>query len=99
MGYAKSPLARFVYRRILAVKNKSEKKGKPNLNVHFLLHMPFRGIAKNSGGMASLEMTDAIIEMVNGHFFKGAGHLIRSKFRKGKLDKRINAEIKKSNKN
>ena len=28
-------------------------------------------------GMVSMEMAEAILTMVNGHFFKGAGRLIR----------------------
>ena len=49
MYYAKSRLARLVYRILADKKKKSEDKGKPDLNVLFIYNMPFRGIAKMKG--------------------------------------------------
>lgn len=51
MYYAKSPIARFAYRKLTKMKKKSEEAGKPDLNILFIYNMPFRAIAKMTGGM------------------------------------------------
>lgn len=76
MSYAKSGLARFVCGRITAMRAKSDRKGVPDLNILSIYNMPFRGISKLMGPMVSLEMVDAILESVNGHFWRGIGHLL-----------------------
>lgn len=43
--------------------------------------MPFRAIAKMTGGMVSMEMVEGIVTMVNGHFFRELGHTIAGFFR------------------
>jgi len=85
--YAKNPIARFVYGRIAAMKNKSEAAGKPDLNILSIYNMPFRGIAKLMGPMVNMEMVDAILFIVNGHFFRGVGRLFGAWWRKGRQDK------------
>lgn len=87
MYYAKSGLARFVYRRLTGMIDKSMEKGKPNLNLMFNYNMPFRGIAKMTGGMCTMEMAEGILIIVNGHFFKGLGQIIGGFFRAGKKHK------------
>lgn len=91
MYYAKSGLARFVYRRLTSMLNKSMEKGKPNLNLMFNYNMPFRGIAKMTGGMCSMEMAEGILIIVNGHLFKGLGQIIGGFFRAGKKRKAANS--------
>lgn len=81
MYYARSGLARFIYRRLTAMKVKSEEKGKPNLNILFIYNMPFRALAKMTAGMISMEMVDGILLIVNGKFFKGLGIVITGFFR------------------
>jgi beta-glucosidase len=71
MYYAKSRLARFIYKVLTAVKNRSEAKGEPNLNVLFIYNMPFRGIAKMTNGIVTMEMAHCLVHMVNGHFWSG----------------------------
>lgn len=71
MYYAKTGLARFVCKILTRIKDKSMAKGNPNLNVLFIYNMPFRGIAKMTGGAVTMEMAYALLEMVNGHFFRG----------------------------
>ena len=73
--YAKSGLARFIYKRLNAMKEKSEAKGVPDLNILFIYNMPFRAIAKMSGGMVSMDMVDGMVKVVNGHFFRGLGRI------------------------
>ena len=91
MYYAKSGLARFVYRRLTSMIDKSMEKGKPNLNLMFNYNMPFRGIAKMTGGMCTMEMAEGILIIVNGHFFKGFGQIIGGFFRAGKKRKAANS--------
>ena len=81
MYYAKSPIARFVYNKLTKMKKKSEEAGKPDLNILFIYNMPFRAIAKMTGGMVSMEMVEGIVTMVNGHLFRGLGHTIAGFFR------------------
>lgn len=81
MYYAKSPIARFAYNKLTQMKKKSEEAGKPDLNILFIYNMPFRAIAKMTGGMVSMEMVEGIVTMVNGHFFRGLGRVIGGFFR------------------
>lgn len=76
MYYAKSGLARFVYKVLTSMKNKAEDKGKPDLNVLFIYNMPFRALAKMTAGMVSMEMVEGILILVNGRFLKGLGKII-----------------------
>jgi len=85
--YAKSGLARFVYRIMTNMLNKSIEKGEPDLNITFIYNMPFRGIAKMAGGMCTMEMAEGILTICNGHFFKGLGRVIGGFFRSGKKRK------------
>ncbi len=88
MYYAKSAVARFVYKRLTQMKKKSEDAGKPDLNILFIYNMPFRAIAKMTGGMVSMEMVDGIVTMVNGHLFRGLGRTVRGFFRNRRLNKK-----------
>ena len=90
--YAKSGLARFVYRRMTNMLNKSIERGEPDLNITFIYNMPFRGIAKMAGGMCTMEMAEGILTICNGHFFKGLGAVIGGFFRSGKKRKAANSE-------
>lgn len=83
--YAKNPLARLVCRMLARMKDKSLAAGKPDLNILFIYYIPFRGIAKMMNGMVTMDMARALVRMVNGHFFRGAGALIRGFFSKPRL--------------
>lgn len=76
MYYAKSFIARKLYKMLTGMKEKSEAKGKPDLNILFLYNMPFRALAKMSGGIVSEKMVDDIVHIVNGHFFSGLGKVV-----------------------
>lgn len=84
MYYAKSGLARLIYKRLTAMKKKSEDAGKPDLNILFIYNMPFRALAKMTGGAVSMEMAKGVLAVVNGHFFKGIGIVIGGFFRNRK---------------
>ncbi len=90
--YAKSPLARLVGRILTRKKAGAEAGGVPDLTVLFIYNMPFRGIAKLMGPVVSMEMVDAILVIVNGHFFRGVGRLFTAWRRKKRQD-RATAEI------
>lgn len=78
--YARNPAARLAYKILTGLKNRAEAKGKPDLNILFIYNMPFRAIGKMTGGMVSDKMVDDILLIVNGHFFRGLGSLIKDCF-------------------
>lgn len=94
MYYAKSRLARLVYKILTDKKKKSEQIGKPDLNVLFIYNMPFRAIAKMTNGMVGTEMVDGMITVVNGHFFKGIGKIIGGFFSNRRKDKQFVRKLK-----
>lgn len=93
MYYAKSAIARFAYKKLTQMKKKSEDAGKPDLNILFIYNMPFRAIAKMTGGMVSSEMVDGIVTMVNGHLFRGLKKTVGGFFRNRRLNKKYLKEI------
>ena len=93
MYYAKSPIARFAYKKLTQMKKKSEDADKPDLNILFIYNMPFRAIAKMTGGMVSMDMVEGIVTMVNGHLFRGLGHTIAGFFRNQSQNKKYVKKI------
>lgn len=93
MYYAKSPIARFIYRVLTDKKKKNEEQGKPDLNLLFQYNIPFRAIAKMTGGLVSMEMVEGIVTIVNGHFFSGLGTVIAGFFRNRKQNKQYIRKI------
>ena len=93
MYYARSGLARLIYKVLTNLKKKSEAKGKPDLNILFIYNMPFRGIAKMTGGAVSLEMVDGMVQVVNGHFFRGMGKIIGGFFRNSRANREVEIKL------
>ena len=91
MYYAKSFIARHAYKVLDKRLKKSLEAGVPDLNTLFQFNMPFRAIGKMSNGQVSMEMVDAILLLVNGHFFKGLTGIIKGYF-KNRKDNRIYKE-------
>ena len=91
MYYAKGTAGRLAYKILTHFINKSIEKGQPNLNLLFNYNMPFRAIAKMTGGICTMEMAEGILTIVNGHFFKGLGAVIGGFFRSGKKRKAADA--------
>ena len=87
MYYAKSFIARHVYKVLYKRLKKSLEEGVPDLNTLFQFNMPFRAIGKMSNGQVSMEMVDAILLLVNGHFFKGLTGIIKGYFKNRKANK------------
>ena len=88
MYYAKSRLARLIYRILTDKKKKSEEQGKPDLNVLFIYNMPFRGIAKMTGGAVSMEMVKGIVDMVNGKWALGLKRVLKGYFHNKKENRK-----------
>lgn len=76
-SYAKGFGARMLYKVLHRRLEKSMKAGDPNLDILFVYNMPIRGISRMTGGTVNMKMVHAIAEMANGHFFRGAAHLIK----------------------
>ncbi|MCI6465515.1 MAG: glycoside hydrolase family 3 C-terminal domain-containing protein [Faecalicatena sp.] len=93
MYYAKSSLARLIYKILTSKKKKSEAKGKPDLNILFIYNMPFRSIAKMTNGMVSMEMVHGMVEVVNGHFFRGMKKVIGGFFANRKANQEYEARL------
>ncbi|WHE87638.1 beta-glucosidase [Lachnoanaerobaculum gingivalis] len=87
MYYAKSFIARHAYKVLDKRLKKSLEEGVPDLNTLFQFNMPFRAIGKMSNGQVSMEMVDAILLLVNGHFFKGLTGIIKGYFKNRKSNK------------
>lgn len=87
--YANGLMARFVFRCIKFAHSFLTKIGKreiANMIMMSVYHMPFRGIARLTGGIINTPMLDGMLMMVNGKFFKGLSYFLkeRSKFEKSK---------------
>ena len=94
LHYAKTGIARLAYKILTRVKEKSEAKGIPDLNILFVYNMPFRALAKMSGGLMSDRMVDDVVLLVNGHFWRGLGRLIGDFFRNRRANKAFMRKIR-----
>lgn len=88
LGNARSGLARFIYKQLEKKKKAADEAGKPDLNVLFIYNMPFRAIGKMTGGMVDKKMVEGMVDVVNGHFFGGAGKLIGGYFANSRENKK-----------
>ena len=71
MKYARGILGRMTYRILNRMKTAGDKKGTPDLNILFQYNMPFRALAKMTGGWISDTMVDGLVRIANGHSFSG----------------------------
>ncbi len=80
--YAKGGFARFVFHMIVFAYwflRKIGKRSAANIIMMSIYHMPFRGIARMTGGAVNMPMLNGILMIVNGHFFKGLNHLLKER--------------------
>lgn len=80
--YAKGFAARVAYYLIVFIHwilRKVGKRDKANIMVMSIYHMPFRGIARMTGGAVNMPMVDGMLMIANGHFFKGASKMLKEK--------------------
>lgn len=97
--YAKGIFGRLGFYIIVFVHwylKKTGKRNSANIMMMSIYHMPFRGIARMTGGAVNMPMLDGILMMVNGHFFKGLNHLLKERHKKIKAVK--HKELRKNNK-
>ncbi|MFC4320057.1 beta-glucosidase [Litchfieldia salsa] len=88
--YAKGVFARFAYKVIVFAYwflRKIGKRSTANIIMMSIYHMPFRGVARMTGGVINMPMLDGILMMVNGHFFKGLSHLLKERSKMMKFTK------------
>lgn len=93
MHQAPSVLARGaagVLKRLIA---RSQRKGTPDLNLFFLYNMPFRAMGKMTNGSVSMDMVDGIVDIANGHLFRGVGATASGFVRNSRESKRLAAEL------
>lgn len=88
MADARSPLARFGYRVLASRRDAADRRGTPDLNVLFLLNMPFRAMGKMANGMVDDATVDGVLRIVNGHFFRGLGATVGAFVRNWRANRR-----------
>lgn len=93
MYYARSSIARWIYRVLTKKKLKNEAEGKPDLNLLFQYNIPFRAIAKMTGGMVSADMVEGVVMVVNGHFFQGMKRVLAGFFENRRLNKEYEKKL------
>lgn len=76
LAAARNPLARLVGAVLNRAWRRAERAGVPDLNILFILNMPFRAIAKMSHGQVSMAMTEGMVDAVNGHLIRGLRTII-----------------------
>lgn len=57
-------------------------------------NMPFRAIAKMTGGMVNLDMAEGMVTAVNGHFVRGVIRVVRGFFANKKANKAYEGLLK-----
>ena len=67
--------------------------GKPDMTYAFVLNMPIRAMAQMTGGRITRAMTEDIVFLVNGHFWRGTGRLIKGYFRGRKIARAFDREL------
>lgn len=80
--YAKGGFARFAYHVINFAYwflKKIGKRSTANIIMMSVYNMPFRGVARMTGGIMNMPMLDGVLMMANGHFFKGLKHLLKER--------------------
>ncbi|MBU5593730.1 glycoside hydrolase family 3 C-terminal domain-containing protein [Amphibacillus sp. MSJ-3] len=91
--YAKGKFARFAYQMIKFSHwflRKIGKRSTANLIMMSVYHMPFRGMARMTGGIMNMPMVDGVLMIVNGHFFKGLKHVLKERKKMIKATKESN---------
>ncbi|MFC4320054.1 beta-glucosidase family protein [Litchfieldia salsa] len=80
--YAKGLIARMVYHLILFsywFLRKIGKRNAANIIMMSIYNLPFRGIARLTGGLVNMPMLDGILMIVNGNTFKGLNHVFKER--------------------
>ena len=89
-GFAARTIAKTLTKREAKILAKT---GCPDLNTLFVLNMPPRAMSKMTQGMVDSAMVDAIVNIANGHTFRGLGGVIAGFFRNQSANKRTAKEL------
>ncbi|HJD45502.1 MAG TPA: glycoside hydrolase family 3 C-terminal domain-containing protein [Candidatus Mediterraneibacter norfolkensis] len=73
MYYAKSSIARFIWKRLSRKIKKKEASGRPDVKRRRIMDTSFHALTKQTDGRISDEMMEGILLMINGHLSKGLG--------------------------
>lgn len=98
LQYAKGWVGRVFYRFAKWQVDSSIKKGKPDLDALFRFNMPIRAMGKMMNGMINMDMAEALLEIFDGHFFKGVGHLMGGFVRNQKVTKAFEKKLEEAGK-
>lgn len=88
--YAKGLMARLAFKLIKFAHGFLTKIGKrdtANMIMMSVYHMPFRGVARMTGGMINMPMLDGMLIMINGNFIKGLIVFLKEKKKLKKANK------------
>ncbi|WP_339316260.1 glycoside hydrolase family 3 C-terminal domain-containing protein [Paenibacillus sp. FSL R10-2734] len=91
--YAKGGIARFAYSVMIFAHwflRKIGKRSTANIIMMSVYHMPFRGVARMTGGVVNMPMLDGILTIVNGQFFKGLNQVLRERRKMTRVAKEKN---------
>ena len=91
LEHAASAPGRWLYRFL--ARKLAKQTGSPDMTYLFILNMPIRAMAQMTGGRISRDMTEDLVYLVNGHFWRGLGRLIKSFFRLKKANRAYAAEL------
>ncbi len=91
--YAKNPLARLVHKILTNIIAKNDKNGNPDLNVLFIYNQTFTAIYKMTNGMINRKMITHVLDIVNGHFFRGVSRLVPAYFENSRNNKKVLNEL------
>ena len=87
MYYAKNSFSRFIYNILDKRIKKASDSSAPDLNTLFQYNMPFRAIAKMTGGAVSMDMVKGMVDIVNGNNFRGFKTILKGYFENRRLNK------------
>ena len=93
MTSARSPLARAAGRFLEKRVTKAQAAGQPDLNSLFLLNMPLRAMSKMTNGVVSPHMVDGMVDVANGHAFRGLGTVISGFFSNARANSASTKEL------
>ncbi len=80
LSYARGRSARLADKLLTRMARRKERRGEPDPVTLFIRNMPFRGLVKLSNGLADTEMALGVLDMANGHGFRGFGRAVRAFF-------------------
>ena len=71
MNHGRSPIGWIVWLVLTGLLKKSEKSGKPDLNLLFIYTMPLRALSKMTNGAVSMGMVDGLVMEMKGFWVIG----------------------------